>query len=227
MTARNEGIESLALPNMERRVANMVRFGKIEQIDHATQRVKVRSGNILTTWLPWSAGRAAAGKRRWDPPEIGEQVIVLSQTGDLRQAGVIPGFYQTDYGAPSVNPNKDTTVYSDGTVIEYDRETHTVTVDLGDGNSKITATREQIVLEIGSTSMTMDAAGTVFEGPVTINGLLTYTQGMAGSGGGTTAEITGDFRVTGDVFTHNGKNVGDDHKHSGVQAGAANTGDPI
>lgn len=225
MTARSEGIEQLALPDLERRNANQIRFGKVSAIDLATRRVKVVSGGLETTWLPWSAGRAAAGKRRWDAPEVGEQVIVLSPGGDLRQGGVIPGFYQSAADAPSSDANKDRTQYGDGTVVEYDRATHTLVVDLGDGNSKITATRTQIVLEIGDTSMTMSASGTVFEGPVTINGLLTYTDGMTGSGG-SGAALSGDLNVVDGDITNEGKSVGSTHTHLGVTPGGGTTGVP-
>ncbi len=224
MTARDEGMRELAMPDMERRIANCVRFGQVLAVDHATKRVRVKSGEIETTWLPWSAGRAAPGKRKWDAPEVGEQVIVLSPTGDLRQAGVIPGFYQADYDAPNTNPNKDTTVYGDGTVIEYDRGSHTLTVDIE--NVSIIADRTKIELTVAGIKMLMTSAGTVFTGPVTVNGPLTYTQGLTGSGG-TGAEMNGDFRVTGSVFTHNGKNVGSTHQHRDVLPGGSNTGAPV
>jgi len=40
-------------------------------------------------------------------------------------------------------------------------------------------------------------------------------------------EITGSADVNGGTLKHDGKNVGKNHKHSGVQAGAAQTGDPV
>lgn len=237
MTAREEGIRELALPDMERRLANTVRYGTIMAVDHATRRVRVKSGEIETAWLPWSAGRAAAGKRRWDAPEIGEQVIVLAPTGDLRQAGVIPGFYQSDFDAPSSDPNKDKAEYGDGTVVEYDRALHALTVDLQ--GTKLFADRNKIELTIGGTTLTLTADSTTlvtpqfvtdspqstFTGAVTVEGLLTYQGGLAGSGGAGSS-INGDFRAQGGVFTHNDVNVGSDHTHSGVQAGGSNTGAP-
>lgn len=42
----------------------------------------------------------------------------------------------------------------------------------------------------------------------------------------TDIEIDGNLSVTG-TFHNNGTNVGSDHKHSGVQPGAGNTGNPI
>lgn len=40
-------------------------------------------------------------------------------------------------------------------------------------------------------------------------------------------KIEGAFDVNGSSFTHNGKNVGHDHKHTEVKRGAELTGDPL
>ena len=157
MTARSEGIEELALPELERRTANQVRYGTVLAVDHANTRCRIKSGEIETTWLPWSTGRASAAKRRWDPPEVGEQVMMLAPTGDLRQAVVLTGVFQESAAAPNASPDKDTTVYGDGTVIEYDRASHTLLADLG--TTKITADRTKLVLESNGSKIELDAAG--------------------------------------------------------------------
>lgn len=237
MTARSEGIEELALPDIERRTANQIRYGTILAIDYATARVRVKSGEIESAWLPWSTGRASAAKRRWDPPEVGEQVVMLAPTGDLRQAVVLTGVFQDSAGAPSASADKDTTVYGDGTVVEYDRGAHALVADLQ--GTKLFADRNKIELTIGGTVLTMTAAGTTlttpqltveapqstFTGQVTVQGLLAYQGGMTGSGG-SGAAINGPLAVTGGTVTHDGKNIGSLHTHSGVQAGGSNTGVP-
>lgn len=221
MTATTEGIEGIALADLERRQANGVRYGTIAEVDLAKARVKIKSGNITTTWLPWAAGRASGAKRRWDPPEVGEQVAVISPGGDLTQGLVIPGVYQESAGAPSASADKDSTVYSDGTVIEYDRAAHALVADLQ--GTKVYADRSKIELTIGGSKLTMTAAGSVFEGPLTVNGLLTYTDGLAGSGGA--ASITGGMDIGG-TLTNNGKNVGSSHTHTGVAPGGGTSGAP-
>lgn len=223
MSATTEGMEQLALPDMERRLSNAMRMGTVAEVDYAKARVKVKSGNITTAWLPWAAGSANSAKRRWDPPQVGEQVAVLSPGGDLAQGLVMPGIYQQAAGAPSDSGDKDTTVYSDGTVIEYDRAAHALVADLQ--GTKVFADRNKIELTIGSTKLTMTAAGSVFEGPVTVNGLLTYTEGLTGSGG-SGAAIDGPLAVTGGTVKHDGKNIGSSHTHTGVSPGGGTTGAP-
>lgn len=204
MTARTDGMDALALPELERRVANTVRFGHIIEVDHAARRVRVKSGELETDWLPWAAGRAGAGKRTWSAPEVNEQVVLLAPTGDLRQAGVIPGFYQDDYDAPSSDGNVDKTEYGDGTVIQYDRGAHALTADLG--ASKVYADRTKIELTIGGVVLRLA------DGKITLVGDI---------------EHAGKFASTGSSFTHNGKNVGGDHAHGGVSPGGATTAGPV
>lgn len=245
MTARTAGLESLSLPDMERRLANTVRFGAVMDVDHAKRRVRIKSGEIESDWLPWPAGRAAGGKRRWDAPEVGEQGMLFAPGGDLRQAVFMPGVYQSSYDAPVQDPNKDHTTYGDGTVVEYDRGTHTLLVDLTGGVS-VTATRAKIELKIGGTTLLLEAGKTTlttpellvtspistFTGAVTVQGLLTYSAGLSGSGG-SGATMTGPINQTGGAvslagggLTHNGKNVGSTHTHTGVQSGGGTSGAP-
>lgn len=237
MTARTEGFEDLAIPELERRTANAIRVGTIMAIDLAKARVRVKSGDIESAWLPWSTGRASAAKRRWDPPEVGEQVVMLSPSGDMRQAVVLTGVYKASAAAPSDSGDKDATVYGDGTTIEYDRASHTLTADLQ--GTKVLASREKIELTIGSTKLTLTASGatldaqqltvnaeqSTFNGDVTVTGLLTYGGGLAGSGG-SGASVEGPVAITGGTVTHNGKNIGSDHSHSGVSTGGGTTGAP-
>lgn len=170
MTARGEGIEELALPDLERRTANQIRYGTVLAVDHAQARVRIKSGEIETTWLPWSAGRASGAKRRWDPPEVGEQVVLLAPTGDLRQAVVLTGVFQQSAAAPSSSADKDATAYGDGTVVEYDRASHTLLADLG--TAKIRATRSEVLLQVDGVSLSLTASGlAITGGTVTHNGI--------------------------------------------------------
>lgn len=69
-------------------------------------------------------------------------------------------------------------------------------------------------------TVTINAEQTTINAPTTVNGLLTYTQGMVGSGGGSaTAQISGDVVANGISLVN--------HVHSGVQTGAGNTGKPV
>lgn len=63
-----------------------------------------------------------------------------------------------------------------------------------------------------------------FSQAVTITGLLTWMGGMVGSiAAGTAAKITGAIQFIG-TLTSNGKDISDQHTHSGVQTGTGNSG---
>lgn len=137
--------DDFALTELDRRLANLIRIGTVEQADYPNARVRVRAGQLLTGWLPWLTRRA--GKDRdWWGPEVGEQVVVLSPSGDPAQGVVLGAIYQKAYAAPGDQPTVHRSRYDDGTEIEYDRASHRLRVQcVGDveisaqGDVKITA----------------------------------------------------------------------------------------
>ena len=63
-----------------------------------------------------------------------------------------------------------------------------------------------------------------FSAAVTVKGLLTWMGGMVGSiASGTAATITGAIKFIG-TLSSNGKDISDQHTHSGVQTGSGNSG---
>ena len=183
MSATKEGLDELTLPDMARRLANMVRYGTVLEVNHETKSVRIKSGDIETDWMRWPAGSANSRKRRWDPPTVGEQVCMLSPTGDMRQATFIPGIYRDEYDAPSADPDEDLAEYSDGAVISYNVGTHTLTANLQEdtslimdrtsikatrGNASVELTNTALTLTFGDQSLVMDAAGITLTG-TTVN----------------------------------------------------------
>ena len=83
-------MSGFGLADLERRVANMVRYGTITEVDPANARARVTfGGETESAWLQFSTSRAG-GARVWSPPVAGEQVVVFSPMGDTAQ-GVIMG----------------------------------------------------------------------------------------------------------------------------------------
>lgn len=74
--------------------------------------------------------------------------------------------------------------------------------------------------------VTIDAPSVICTGTLTVEGLLTYLAGMAGSGGDSaSAQITGNVVVTSGNVTADGIGL-KTHVHSGVQTGSGDTGGP-
>lgn len=121
-----------ALTELDRRLANLIRCGTVAELDAGNARVRVRSGEILTGWLPWVAVRAGAD-RSWSAPEPGEQVLLLAPSGDLGLAFVLPGIYQQDFPAPANSAEVQRAVFDDGTTVEYDRSNHVFSFSIAAG----------------------------------------------------------------------------------------------
>lgn len=80
----------------------------------------------------------------------------------------------------------------------------------------------------GSTQL--DAPLFTVNAPTIINGHLTFTKGLTGSGsdeGGTdTMQINGNLDFQGGTITHDGVPIDKTHTHSGVESGPDNSGPP-
>lgn len=126
------------ITDLNRRLANVVTVGQIEAVDYATATARVRLGDNLTANLPLPAGRAG-GNRTWSPPEVGEQVIVLSPSGNLASGCILSSLYSETAAAPGNRAGLHRTVYANGAVIEYDRDENAFTMDLAGGSVSITA----------------------------------------------------------------------------------------
>ncbi len=156
---------------VERRNRNRKRTGKVADVDYARGLARVELSTqdgktYLTPWMPWKE-IASGGIKSHIPPTQGEQVDVVSESGDLTDAVI-------DMSVPSsANPRPH-----DGP------------------EAVITKGGARITIADGAVEIVAD---------VTIRGTLA---------------------VHGPGVSHNGTDIGDTHKHTGVVPGAALTGEP-
>lgn len=109
--------DGFTLNDLGRRLANIIRIGVIFTIDYETARARVKIGKLETNWLPWV--NANSGKNKsWNPPEIDEQVIILSPSGELNQAIILPSLYKNN--APENSSNIQSTIFKDGSKVTFD-----------------------------------------------------------------------------------------------------------
>lgn len=136
------------LAELERRLANIVRIGTVEEADYPNARVRVAIGEILTAWLPWLT-RRAGGDRDWWAPEAGEQVVVLSPAGDLAQGVVLPSLYADAAPAPATSPDIRREIHGDGLVIEHDRAAKVTRINALDSEGTLVLEAKNLVLRTG------------------------------------------------------------------------------
>ena len=118
-----------ALSDLSRRLENLIRPGTVDAADYDNGLVRVRSGDLLTDWIPWLTQRAG-NDRDWWAPEEGEQVVLLCPSGDLAQGFALPAGYQQAHPAPANSADIHRREYADGSSEEYNRATHTKTITI-------------------------------------------------------------------------------------------------
>lgn len=143
---------NFAISELQRKLANIIRIGIIKEIDYETAKVRVKIGEFLTDFLPWITGRAGEDKS-WAPPDIDEQVVVLSPFGELSLGVALPSIYQQKYLPSERQENADIFEFKDGTRLLYDKENHHLEVSVMDkitlkvGESEIEMTKDGIKLK--------------------------------------------------------------------------------
>lgn len=183
-------MSAAALTEQQRRLANVIRVGVVESVQYP--KVRVRFGEIVTAWLPM-AGQRAGGIRVWNPLTVGEQVVVMSPSGDLAQGLVYPGIYSDANAAPGDAAGLFKVIFPDGATLEYDAD--------GGGLSF----ESQKPVKIKSPSIELEADAITIKGPVSQTGgditsdsdvvasgihLKTHVHGGVQSGGSSTMPPT-------------------------------------
>ena len=224
------------IAELERRLSNLLRLGVIDKADYAAARVKVKSGDLVTGWIPWLTRRASEDSDWWAPEE-GEQVVLLSPDGDPAQAVALPALYQGKNPPPADAKTVRRVKFADGTVIEYDRAAHefkaeikgraeikvekTLYAEVGEAvtvksDSDVTVTAAGDLAAIAYGDADVQAAGDL---KLVASGKITITAGGNFTVDAANATVNG----AGQWITSAGINSGT-HTHSGVMSGGASTG---
>jgi phage baseplate assembly protein V len=187
--------------NFEGDLGDLANYGRVIEVDHGTGKVRVQLGDVETGWIRWSTGRAGT-TRIWSPPSIGEQVAVIAPSGDIEGAFALGGFHSDEH-PPAGDSARQLIHFPDGAVIAYDPEGHALEAHLpGDATVSIIAA--------GGVTIDTGEGGALIKGDVRIEGELHVTQ---------------DIGSDGDVLA--GTVSLKHHRHGGIQAGGAISGEPV
>jgi len=199
-------MNNFTLSDIERRLANLIRLGTIEQLDEQSAKVRVRSGGILTDWLKWRTQRAGPDSDWW-APEPGEQVIMLSPSGETNQALVLGSINSNHFPCPATRKTLHRIAYQDGTTKDYDRQSSTDRVTYPDGTfieynatagtyTVSTASGTEITINAASGDVTAEIAGSL---TATVSDAIKATAGSSADISAPTVNITGDVTITGSL----------------------------
>ncbi|KGA22256.1 baseplate protein [Pectobacterium brasiliense] len=170
------------------------RIGTISAVDEARVMVRVRlpeCDNLRTAWLPVLQRNTQNNKDYW-LPDIGEQVEVLLD-GNGEDGLVLGAIYSAADVPTLADKYKRAVTFADGAHIEYDRQTHTLTINGGVQHIAISCGADVVV---NAQRVTINAPETTVTGKLLVQGQLTYESGMSGSGG---ASLSGDVSISGNV----------------------------
>ncbi|WP_353274076.1 phage baseplate assembly protein V [Wolbachia endosymbiont (group A) of Ennomos erosarius] len=144
---------SFAISELNRKLANIIRIGLVKEIDYEKAKVRVKIGEFLTDLLPWITSKAGKD-RNWSPPDIDEQVVILSPLGELSLGVVLGGIYQEKYPASENKKEINSVKFQDGTKLSYDKDKHHLEIEVVD----------KITLKAGESSIEMTKSGIKLKG---------------------------------------------------------------
>ena len=153
------------MAELARRLENLIRIGTVAEVSTARGKVRVQYGEtpegspVLTGWLSWMTYRAGED-RTWWAPSAGEQVVILSPSGELAAGVVLPALYRKVHPSPESDPGKNTVLYRDGARIEYDTG----------------ANHLKAVLPTGGTAELVADGGLTITGDVAVTGRIDATE---------------------------------------------------
>lgn len=192
------------------KIDDLIRIGTVTDVRSGECRVETKGNH--TDWRPYIVTRAGRTRRRMRP-SVGEQVILLSLAGDLRNAFVLAGINQDKHPEPLAdddNGDLDHIDYPDGAAIAYNPAT-----------GELTATGIKTATIAASVSVTLNTPLVECSTDVNVGANLTVgnkltTGGPVSAGGPLTAPsgTVGGIAIT-------------THRHSGVQGGGGTSGGPL
>jgi len=126
------------IEELERRLANVVRMGRVVKTDPARGLVKLKVAGLESAWVPWTT--QAGDINVWVPPAEGQQMMLISPSGEPGQGWAAPAGFSSRFAQPHDKGGQmkithgSMSVFSDGAKVHV-RAQHAVVeaarVDLG------------------------------------------------------------------------------------------------
>lgn len=184
------------MSDVENILSQIVRVGIVSSINSkkVTARVTFSDQDDLTSYPLSVLVKNTDKNADYWMPDVGEQVLCIFLPVGIKQGWILGSFYDDTHIPPSNTEDKRVIKFGNGTVITNDRAANLLDIN-AQGDVSISATGT-ITLKAG-VKVIIETPETEITGNAVVKGILTYCGGMVGSGGKTTASITGSVTVTG------------------------------
>ena len=169
------------LEDLYRRAEGFCRIGVCQEVDAASNTCTISHGDLLSPAIKFFNPSAGA-QTETRIPSVGEQCLLLNYGGGEGGAQSVALFGLNSDRFPPVSsvPTLTRRRYQDGTQSDYDDASHTFnwvngpTTFIGSreqvyvkvGAASLTMSGQSITLQVGGTSLLLDAGGAHFTGPV-------------------------------------------------------------
>ena len=200
---------------------SMVKTGVVASTDPAsgTARVELSDEDGLISFDLGVLVRKTHRDKDYWMPDVGDQVLCLFLPFGLEQGFILGSFYSSPDPAPVTSQDKRHVLFGDGTWLEYDRKSHTLSGHIKGAVDQLTVDQDAVVEVAGSVQATTgqdliaqvgnNAEVTAGGSHIQLNAPLIKLQGnlsAVAQGGGTATETkeanteqTGSFTLTGDL----------------------------
>lgn len=153
------------IADLERRLASQSRTGVVSEVDPAQglARVRLLDGDqeFLTGWIPWEEPAAGSNKTH-NPPSVGQQVRIHSESGDLHDASIQGSLNSGANGRPSGAGDEYVMAAVGACRVAVSGGGSQCRISVG--AASITLTDAEINLAVGGFSLSLSAAGAVNTG---------------------------------------------------------------
>jgi phage baseplate assembly protein V len=172
---------------------NLIRYGKISSVNPSLAMARVAfadkpdgSGNPMISQLLPIIVPGSLKNKHYHIPDVNEDVLCLFLPNGLQRGFILGSFYNVNNPPPVTSGDKEHVTFSDGTVVEYDRAAHALTVNV-QGTVNVTATGGVNVTGNVNVTGTITASGNVTGGGISLDAHVhTGVTGGSGNTGGPT-----------------------------------------
>lgn len=129
-------------------VANLIRVGEVTSVDPVafTARVRFEDRDDIESYDLRLIVRRSQGTRDYDVPEVGENVLCLFLPTGVEDGFVLGAYYTDPAPRPASSASVAVREFEDGTRVEYDRDTHRLTVDVPEGGGEVVINAPRVTI---------------------------------------------------------------------------------
>lgn len=133
--------------NVQELLNGLIKIGEVSSVNYetGTARVVFDDDDSVVSYDLQVVHRNTLKNQDYAMPDIGEDVLCVFLASGMEEGFILGSVYAGDIKPPEKSADKRTVVFSDGSMVSFDRSTSTLTVKIG--NTTIVADKTRVALE--------------------------------------------------------------------------------